>query len=171
MISELKKLLGIDSIEILKNWINYQNKFGETALHYASKKGNIEIINILIENGGDVEIINHRGKNMLHFAAEGNQPVSLVYFKEKHSLNIHSFDEKGSSLLHWACYWQAEQSVEFILSWSIDIDIVDKEGITALHLAVEKGKLKKFFSKFVYGVFILFRKYSDNKDATYFRCK
>jgi len=142
MISELKKKLGIDAIEILKTWINYKNNQGSTALHYASYKGNIELINILIENGADVEVVNNRGLNMLHFAAQGNQPVSLVYFKDKHFLNIHSMDELGSTILHWACYTSGEQAVDFILSWNIDIDHSDKEGITALHLAVDSGKNK-----------------------------
>ena len=136
---------------IIHKWINYKNKQGSTALHYASYKGNLDIIILLIDNGADPEAVNNRGLNMLHFAAQGNQVNSLVYFKEKYSLDVHSMDDLGSTVLHWACYISGEIAVEFILSWQVDIDHADKEGITALHLAVDSGNLAILKKLLIYG--------------------
>lgn len=39
----------------------------------------------------------------MHISAQGDQPISLAYFKEK-GLSINSKDDKGSTPLHWAAY-------------------------------------------------------------------
>jgi ankyrin repeat protein len=44
---------------------NPKNKHGETPLHYASRKGNQEIIKILTENGADTSVIREFGKRMI----------------------------------------------------------------------------------------------------------
>lgn len=139
MIDEIKLRLGIDGMRDIKNWINEKSEQGNTALHYASYRGNIEIISKLIDNGAEVEVVNNRGLNVLHMAAQGNQPGSLIYFKEKFSMNIQSVDDLGSTPLHWACYTGSEISVLFLTSWNIKLDSQDREGLTALHLAVMSG--------------------------------
>lgn len=139
MIDEMKIRLGIDSIPELKKWVNTPTEQGYTAIHYASYRGNIDIINLLIENGAEVEVVNKRGLNVLHMACQGNQPSSLVYFKEKYFLNIQSVDDMGSTPLHWACYTGSENAVVFLLSWPLNINSQDREGLTPLHLAVMSG--------------------------------
>jgi ankyrin repeat protein len=141
MIDELKNRLGTEAKTEIKKWVNEQTEQGYTALHYAAYRGNIDICNKLIECGAEVEVINKRGLNVLHMAAQGNQANALVYFKEKYSLNIHSVDEMGSTPLHWACYTGSEISVAFLLSWNPNINAQDKEGLTPLHLAVKSGNI------------------------------
>ena len=43
--------------EILTALINKQNSEGLTALHYASFRGNIKIIKLLLENGADLRVV------------------------------------------------------------------------------------------------------------------
>ncbi len=139
MIDEMKLRLGIDGMKEIKAWINEKSDQGNTALHYASYRGNIEIISKLIDNGAELEVVNNRGLNVLHMAAQGNQPGALIYFKEKCSMNIQSVDDLGSTPLHWACYTGSETSVLFLLSWQINVNAQDREGLTPLHLAVMSG--------------------------------
>jgi palmitoyltransferase len=139
MIDEMKARLGIDAKPVIKQWINTTSEQGYTAIHYASYRGNIEVINLLVNNGADIEVSNKRGLNVLHMACQGNQPASLIYFKEKVSLNIQSVDDMGSTPLHWACYTGSENAVSFLLSWKINVNAQDREGLTALHLAVMSG--------------------------------
>jgi palmitoyltransferase len=140
MIDELRIRLGIDSIKEIKTWVNEKTAEGHSALHYAAYKGNIEIINKLIENGADPEISNNSGLNVLHMAAQGNQPNALIYFFKKYSLDIHSVDDKGSTPLHWACYSGSEVYVQFLLSLNANVNARDRDGLTSLHLAVNSGK-------------------------------
>jgi palmitoyltransferase len=139
MIDELKLRLNEYDQNEIKEWVNQKTQQGHTAIHYAAYRGNIEIIKKLIKNGADLEIANSRGLNVLHMAAQGNQPNSLVYFFKKYSLNIHSVDDLGSTPLHWACYTGSENSVQFLLNWYSEVNAQDREGLTPMHLAVMSG--------------------------------
>jgi len=140
MIDEMKIRLGIDAQKQIEKWVNQKSKRqGYTALHYSAFNGNLDILEKLIKYKADVEISNNRGLNVLHMAAQGNSPNILIYFKEKFNMNIQSVDEICSTPLHWACYSGSESALNFLLSWDINLNYKDKEGITPLHLAVMSG--------------------------------
>jgi palmitoyltransferase len=144
MIDEMKIRLGQNSEKEIEKWVNKKTKKeGNTALHYASYIGNIDLIITLIKNKADVKITNLSGDNMLHMAARGNNLNSFVYFKEKFNMNIESIDEMNSTPLHKACYYGSDLIMNYILSFNIDINLRDKDGYTPLHLAVIAGKLNK----------------------------
>lgn len=44
---------------------------GETPLHYASRRGDVVILNILLKAGSDVLAVDHQGRSCIHFAALG----------------------------------------------------------------------------------------------------
>ncbi len=142
IISELKKRFGLGSSSQLLKFLNEKTSEGFTALHYAACKGNIPITKFLIENGAEVESVTNRGKNVMHLAAESNQPSIMVYFIHYQSQDIFSIDEYGSTPLHWACYSGAEETVSLLLSLNASINAKDKEGFTPLHLAVQSNKEK-----------------------------
>lgn len=142
IIEELKKRIGFESRVALSNFINEKTNEGITALHYAAYKGNITIAKLLIQNGAVVEMVTNRGKNVMHLAAEGNQPSIMYYFIAYQAQDIISIDDYGSTPLHWACYAGAEEAVLFLLSLKANIDAKDKEGITPLNLAVQSKREK-----------------------------
>jgi palmitoyltransferase len=114
-------------------------KQGYVAIHYASYRGNVELIKKFISLGADYKLLNNEGLNVLHMAAQGNQPASLVYFVEEKQMDLKLKDHVGSTPLHWACYIGAENAIDFILSNNIEINAQDNEGFTPLHLAVLSG--------------------------------
>lgn len=66
----------------IATWVNLQTKKDKfTALHYASFRGNVELCKLLVDNGADVNVRNHFGLNVMHIAAQGDQPISLFFFK------------------------------------------------------------------------------------------
>lgn len=73
---------------------------------------------------------------MLHVAAQGDQPISIYFFKLR-GLDMHSRDNRGSTPLHWAAYSKAEITLVYLLSWVDFLDDQDCDGFTALHLAVK----------------------------------
>ena len=141
IIEELKKKIGMSSSQKLENFINEKNKEGMTAIHYAVNNGNLEIVQFLKENGGNLDAVTNTGKNIMHMSAGSNQPSMLIYFLLYEAQDISSVDENGSTPLHWACYYGAEESVNYLLSLKVDIDAQDKEKFTPLHLAVSNNSI------------------------------
>lgn len=138
LISAVKQQIGSRNSDFL-TWVNFKTDVGFTALHYASYRGNLSIIIQLIELGAQILATTERGMNVMHVAAQGDQPGSLVYFKQIHNLSVMSVDKTGSTVLHWACYSGSESAINYILSWEPNLNETDNEGLTPLHLAVVSG--------------------------------
>ena len=140
IIKEAKRRLGMSKGDSLAKFVNDKTNEGLTALHYAANKGSIPLFKLLMENGANVDAVTNLGKNVMHMAAEGNQPSMLIYLITEEHLSSHSVDENGSTPLHWACYFGAEEAVNFLLYLSDNINEQDKEKLTPLHLAVNEGR-------------------------------
>ena len=115
IIDQIKKRLGLGSTAAVSKFINEKTNEGLTALHYASNKGKMDIFDLLIKNGASLEAVTNLGKNILHLAAEGNQPSMIIYLITQHGQDIYSVDENGSTPLHRACYCGSEESVNFLI--------------------------------------------------------
>ncbi len=143
LLEEIKTRL---SGEKFIKFVNKQTNQGFRAIHFASYRGNIDIINYLLKNGANLEIKTKKGLNVLHIAAQGDQPQSLVYFLEKFKFDLDLVDKLGSSVLHWTCYSGSENVFNFIIHRYldlVDINKKDNQGLTPLHLAIISGKNDK----------------------------
>jgi len=87
--------------ETIKAWINARTDAGQTALYFASLTGNLGIINLLEENGADIYARDNEGLTLMHAAAQGNQPLSLIHFRSK-GLSFQETDYKARTPLHIA---------------------------------------------------------------------
>lgn len=120
----------------LKQLINIQDEEGNTAILYVAFKGNLKVLNTLMDKGGDIFLRNNSGLSVMHMAAQGDRANLLIYLKDKFGMNILDRDNSGNTPLHWACYTSAENSLNFLISWMDDINVVDKQGQTPLHIAI-----------------------------------
>lgn len=79
----------------LMNWVNTQSKGEEgfTPMHFASFHGNLYLIKLLLKYGATIYAKNKQDINMLHVAAQGDQPSSLNFFRLL-GLDINSRDKK-----------------------------------------------------------------------------
>ena len=120
----------------LKSYVNMADEDSNTPLLYATFKGSYDKVDCLIKNGAKVEMRNFMGLSVMHMAAEGDKPNMLIYFKEKYGFSVNDRDFPGNTPLHWACHMSAENSINFLLSWINDINILDRKGQTPLHLGI-----------------------------------
>ena len=127
-----------------KNFINKKNSKGTLAIHYASYLGNIDIIKYLINYGADIKAITDSKLDVIHYAAQGNQPNSLVYFYMFHrdKINLENKDKCGSTPLHWASYSAAAEIAMYLIHFNANINQQDDNGNTPLHMAVIKNNYK-----------------------------
>ena len=130
------------SPEKLKLYINQKDIEGNTPLLYASYRGNLRMVQSLIDNGADINVASLKGLNVLHMAAQGDSPNMLIYFKDKYGLDIYSKDNNGNTPLHWACYTCAENSINYLLSFMDDVNVQDNKGQTPLHIAIFTERIK-----------------------------
>ena len=169
-LSVFKKLFNLSELfveyckkynkEGLYQFINKENDQGITALHYASFRGNVKIIRLLIENGANIYIRTKRLLNVIHYSAQGNRPSSLMFFylifKEKNDYSlITEVDSGGSTPLHWAAYSNAEDALLYLINLDFFkteeekrnfMNIQDYQGFTPLHLSVN-SKSKRIVMK------------------------
>lgn len=129
----------------IKKWLETKSDDNYTILHYASFRGNVEILKILYKYDIEANVVNIRGVNPFHMAAQGDSPNTLVFLKEKFNVNINSVDNDNTNALQWACYTGAENSFIYLLSFQMDLNSQNTEGLTALHLATlsESSKIVK----------------------------
>ena len=103
-------------------WINAKTtEDGFTALHFCSFRGNINLAKLLLDLGASIYARNNYGINVMHVAAQGDQPISLYFFKEM-GIDLKSRDSRGSTPIHWACYSKSEIALCYLLSWTKSLE-------------------------------------------------
>ena len=134
----------IKNENIFKNFINAKtNADGLTALHFASFRGNIKIIKLLILNNAEINALSYNGLNMIHKAAQGNKPSAIIYFNKKYNMDLNATDNNNKlNALHLATISGMDNSVIFLLSLGVDPNVQDSKGYTALHYAVKFNHIR-----------------------------
>jgi ankyrin repeat protein/peroxiredoxin len=111
-----------------------------TLLHDAALKGHVDVLELLLAHGADVNSLNAQGATALHDAALAGQR-SAAEALLKHGVNINARDsDSGATALHQAASWGRRNVVELLIANHADATIKDKNGRTALDLAIANGQ-------------------------------
>jgi len=140
----IKGKFNENDINEIKKILNQKRKDGETALTFACKTRNVEIIEDLIDFGVDVNIKNAYDETALmilcknlYFDNEKKQELFEKIIRKKGNINkVYKF---GFTLLTMACYFVNEELVEYLLSKNEKINeyvnIRNIDGDTPLTIA------------------------------------
>ncbi|XP_055599770.1 serine/threonine-protein phosphatase 6 regulatory ankyrin repeat subunit A isoform X2 [Uranotaenia lowii] len=143
--------------EVLKNYMNFTNDDGATALHYVCQvtkdelktgTGDREIIKMLLENGGDVSLATKSTQETCFHAVAiaGNNDVLSEMINHLSTTEIQKAMNRQSSIgwtpLLIACNRGHMELVNTLLANHARVDVFDNEGRSALHLAAEHGYLQ-----------------------------
>ncbi|KAJ5964750.1 uncharacterized protein N7479_004626 [Penicillium vulpinum] len=116
------------------NNIHRPDKSGLTPLIYAAVHGDTEVIQLLLENGADINTMDNNGRSVFFHAALQNKFTNLTaLFTSVNIKNIHQPDRYGRTPLHVATSSGHLQSVLTLLkSDGVDCEAQDEFGRTAL---------------------------------------
>jgi palmitoyltransferase len=127
----------------LVNLLSAKDKGGNSPMLFAAFRGNIAIMEKMIELGVDYNCVNNAGLNIIHMAAQSDSPNVIVYFKEKYNYELFQKDDLNNNSLHWACSSGSKSALDYLLLYINKennneniINSVNSQGQTALHITI-----------------------------------
>jgi ankyrin repeat protein len=129
--------LGVDPVA--------ENDVGNTALHCASQGGHIDMISFFLQHI-NVDFVSSTGERALCYAAFNNQVEAMkLLLLSGANPNLKELNEDGWTALFFASQEGHLKAVKLLVGFAnAEIDIQDKEGNTALHIAVKNDRLRIF---------------------------
>uniref|UniRef100_A0ACD5XM18 Uncharacterized protein n=1 Tax=Avena sativa TaxID=4498 RepID=A0ACD5XM18_AVESA len=120
--------------------VNSVSKTGETPMSYAARKGNVQVMNYLLDHGGDPAMPDERGSTPLHDATlKGHcEAVRLLLSK---GVPVDPVDHRGAPL-HLAASNDHVEVVKVLLEHAADLNKVVNHIISPLTFAFFGRSLK-----------------------------
>jgi ankyrin repeat protein len=114
----------------------------ETAFHYAIINGYVDIAELLLDRGANVNAVNKRGETALHLAAT-RQNAKAVLVLIARGANVNAADADGITPLHDASHAvDGCDTVRVLVYKGAGLNARTRHGRTPLHSAVDKGDIK-----------------------------
>lgn len=118
--------------------INIPDRTGCTALHHGPR---IEVLELLLSRGANIDARNLAGETTLHTIADlrvDNAVVESIQLLLNNGADPNASDKYGKSPLHYAIGRSSTRIVELLLKHGATLDAKDNQGLTPLHWAVIK---------------------------------
>ena len=162
-----------DNFELAKVLIEYadiliKNNSKITPLIYACNNNNVELVELLLNHGSNVEVKSTYGhvisnnsfglsvikKTTRYYNNVSLKKVSLLVYASyegydkivklllDHGANINSMDNSGKTSLSLACEKNHEKCVELLLEYNSNVNTCDNEDKTPLYLAAKNENIK-----------------------------
>lgn len=135
--------LALEVCETIKDF-NQFDENGLSLLHYAAAKNNVEVLDFMIKNGGDINILDRKTERKMKRLNSEIHQVEMY--------NNQNYDTYNWSLLHWAVSGDHQETIEYLLRQD-PILSRDNYGYKAFHVAFNLNthiKYPRLFNKFTY---------------------
>ncbi|KAL3087955.1 hypothetical protein niasHT_022029 [Heterodera trifolii] len=112
-------------------------------LHFAAQKGNLELCQMLVAKGAEVnqKTKDERAIVPLQMACgSGDLPI-VKFFVERVGVDIESIDSNGDTVLVYALLGNKLEIGHFLITSGARTDRTNKFGISPMHICVTKGDL------------------------------
>ncbi|XP_046562593.1 ankyrin repeat domain-containing protein 2-like [Haliotis rubra] len=119
--------------------INSPGEDGWTPIMMAALSGKMEAYELIVTNGGIPSLTTPQNDNVLHAACQGGN--KSIVRKVIDNFGINTRGKNGCTPLMRAVVGGHMSLVKFLMSRDADHTLVDKDGLTLLHLACKFGHL------------------------------
>ena len=118
--------------------VDCRNTTGRTPLMNAALNGNVQVVKSIIKREADPSLMDNRGLNTLHYAAQGGNTdiISLIH---THLPNIDSKTREGDTPLMLAALNGKLRAVKWFLERGATVACEEKRGWNTLHHAAQGG--------------------------------
>jgi ankyrin repeat protein len=157
ILNHVPGILALDGLSItlnrlLLNILQARDFEGNTPLHIAAIHGCKEAVEELLQHIQNVNftelkeeilphpinVINNKGKTLLHVAAQGGNPEVIRRFVRL-GLDINAQDQFGNTPLYYATLCNNLEAVYILLELGANTNVIHDKGKTLLHIAAQEG--------------------------------
>ncbi len=118
--------------------VNGHKDFPYTPLHMAARNGSEDMVDLLLSKGADVNIMSSSGYPLHSAANSGNTNIIRKLLKAGADINA-VIISRGWTPLHAAALSGWYDATKVLVEKGINLNTVDKRGMTALHYSVLTG--------------------------------
>lgn len=115
-----------------------ETKQGDTWMHVAAQQRSLDFMNVLHQQGFDLNVTNRRLQTPLMFAAS-NGDLNMVKWLVAHQADVNAVDIEGDSALNYALIAGKEAVALYLHALMRDVRLANREGDTPFMLAAEKN--------------------------------
>ncbi|KAM9330490.1 nuclear factor NF-kappa-B p105 subunit [Gastrophryne carolinensis] len=140
----VKLFLDITSGVICEDIINVQNDLYQTPLHLAVITCQTDVVQDILDAGGDPLMLDRNGNSVLHLACkEGDEATLAILLKHSKITEILDLaNNDGLSAVHEAVLSNSLTCLRLLISMGANVNAQEhKSGRTPLHLAVEQDNI------------------------------
>lgn len=139
-----------------KTIIELLDDHNETCLSYLNfNEDYIDMLQILLDAGVDVNNVNKDGYSMLMFAVESDRKYMAELLLEKmHNEAINYQDEFGNTALHYACIHNNSYMVDLLLKTGANYSLKDNKNKKASQLIEKNSECYELIRKHVYQIIV-----------------
>lgn len=127
-------------LSISKEFVNSYDDAGYTCAHWAAKRGDVEMLDLLFSHGSLMNQQTDADSRMLpiHWAASEGKVAAIRFLLEKR-VDINAQDASGCTALVISAQHNHSNCIVFLVKNGADVTLCDNSGDTALHWAAYKG--------------------------------
>ena len=112
---------------------------GLTAIHHSALNGHTPILQLLLDQGANIDAATKGGWTALHYSAWPGNTATVQLLLDR-GANINAASKSGETALHYSAQRGNTATAQLFLDRGANVDAANKGGEMALHYSAQRGK-------------------------------